>query len=405
MTTPNWILSANLLAFLLLSSSVQAASIPPELTTGNNKFAWELYAELAESPGNLVFSPQSISSALAMTFFGAEGETSKQIAKTLHFELPPEELAAGYAALLSRFQNAKPGQESRLLIANRLWGQSGYEFRPEFLQMTREFFGSELGEVDFSNQTQKARTTINQWVADKTEGHIENLLSPQSVNSQTRLVLTNAVYFFSGWKYEFRKGDTQPAAFAVSPRESVNVSLMTQTNRLRYAKSDGVQILELPYQTGGLSMVVLLPKTSNGLAALDQGLSAKQVNGWMKQLELQQVEVFLPKFKLDSSFELQDVLSTMGMPIAFEQSQADFTGIEASGEIYLSAVIHKVFIDVNEQGTEAAAATAVVGDGSPAPRDSDQPNVFRADHPFVYLIRDQETGSVLFIGRVSNPNE
>ena len=396
-----WPLGLSIALACLFAVKPTVGEVPAELVDGNNQFAWKLYGKLAEREGNLIFSPESISTALAMTYVGARGETAEQMVQTLHFSMPADELAAGYAALLKRFHRVGKGSD-QLAMANRLWGQRGYEFRPEFLLTTREFFGAELGQVDFG-KTESARQTINDWVADQTADRIENLLPSGAIDSQTKLVLTNAVYFLSDWQYKFNKATTRPAPFYFTETESADMPMMNLTKHLSYANADGVQVLSLPYRASGLSMIILLPEKRDGLSELESKLDSKQVDQWLKQLKPQKVRVYLPRFKMSEPFRLKDVLSAMGMPIAFSEAHADFSGTEPRGELCLSAVVHKAFIEVNERGTEAAAATAVTETPRSIAPKLEEPIVFRADHPFVFMIRDRETGSVLFLGRVNDP--
>ncbi|MFN4257683.1 MAG: serpin family protein [Gemmataceae bacterium] len=376
-----------------LSSDVEA------VVRGNNDFAWDLYAKLAaEKPGNLFFSPNSISTALAMTYAGARGDTETQMAKALHFEVPQQQLHPAFASLLKDLHaDAQRGYQLR--IANRLWGQQGYQFLPQFLQITQKDYGAELAQLDFVKQPEPSRQTINRWVAEQTQDKIKDLIPSGAINDLTRLVLTNAIYFKGDWANQFKKEATKEAPFTVSANEKVNVPLMYQQERFAYGKMDGVQLLELPYAGKELSMLVLLPEKVDGLPALEKSLTAANLAKWQKGMQPQKVEVYLPRFTMTSEFMLKDALSALGMPLAFTPGKADFSGMNGERDLFISAAIHKAFVDVNEQGTEAAAATAIVVGVTSV----QIVPTFRADHPFVFLIRDNTTNSILFLGRVVNP--
>ena len=371
---------------------------------GNNEFATDLYGRLKDkTSGNLFFSPYSISTALAMTYAGAAGETQKQMAEVLHFTVPEPELHEAMARLRSSLlADKKKGYELR--VANRLWGQKGYEFLPEFLQTTRKYYGAELGVLDFAKNTEAARQEINAWVEKQTEEKIKDLLAPGVLDPQTRLVLTNAIYFKGNWQEKFEKDATKDAPFHLSADKEVTVPMMHQTEQFGYRATDDLQVLEMPYAKGELSMIVLLPKEIEGLPQLEKKLTQANLQEWTKGLRRQKVIVYVPRFKMTSQFGLKDTLQAMGMTLAFDDQEGRFLPHEPASEgLYISAVVHKAFVDVNEEGTEAAAATGVVMMPMAARLRPEQPPTFRADHPFLFLIRDNQTGSILFMGRVANP--
>jgi serpin B len=377
-----------------------AAPDVPAVVEGNTRFALDLYGRLRAREGNLFFSPYSISAALAMTSAGARGETADEMAKVLHLSLGAEKLAAAEGALDKQINGEGQKRGYQLRTANALWGQKGFAFRPDFLKLTKDGYEAPLREVDFAGATEEARKTINAWVEKQTEDKIKDLLKKGVLNVNTRLVLTNAIYFKGDWQLQFKKDWTRDGPFKVGGDKTVQVPFMNQTERFGYLDAPGLQLLEMPYAGKELSMVVLLPKKADGLAALEKDLTVANLERWLKGAREQKVAVSLPRFKLTAEFDLNKVLSEMGMPSAFGPS-ADFSGMGGSkGELYLSAVVHKAFVDVNEQGTEAAAATAVVVDARSAP----VVPVFRADHPFVFLIRDKRSGSVLFLGRLASPS-
>lgn len=387
------------------SREMQLADRSSEVSTivqGNTAFACDLYRQLSNSDRNLFFSPYSISNALAMTYAGARGQTAAEMARVLHFQLEPNLLHPAFAELIATLEpeNAPAYQ---LAIANRLWGQKNYGFLPEFLNLTQRYYGAPLQEVDFLNATEEARLTINAWVEQQTHNKILDLLPEGVLKSSTALVLTNAIYFKGNWLYPFDASSTQNQPFYLSSGEQIEVPTMHQMEYWNFADLDSLQVLELPYEGESLSMVILLPEQIDGLADLEQQLTPENLQTWLssaRDLPMMYdggpVSVWLPRFKLTSEFELKDTLSAMGMPQAFNDS-SDFSGMNGQTDLAISKVIHKAFVDVNEQGTEAAAATAVVA----ATRGGSQ--MFRVDRPFMFLICDRDSGSILFLGRVVNP--
>jgi serpin B len=376
----------------------------PALVEGNTRFACDLYARLRESAGNVVYSPYSISTALAMTRAGARGQTAEEMDRVLHFGLPQERLHPAAGALARALGGADSRKRSyQLTVAHALWGQKNYGFLDEFLTLTRTHYGAALTEVDFINARQEARKTINAAVAKQTQGKVKDLLQPEHLKPITRLVLTNAVYFKAEWDSKFARETTQSLAFRVSAERKVDVPTMTQTAMFNYLEGDTFQLLELPYAGKELSMLVLLPRKANGLAELEKSLAQEKLAEWQGKMRPATVVVFLPKFKSTGSFQLKPVLWAMGMERAFDMERADFSGMDGgSGPLFIQDVIHKTFVDVNEEGTEAAGATAVViGLGGVPPEGA----TFRADHPFVFWVRDNRSGSVLFAGRVADPTK
>jgi len=369
-----------------------------DLVEGNNAFALDLYAELKGEDGNLFFSPFSISTALAMTYAGARGETAAQMKKTLHL---PDKPHAAFKPLLDDLNKRQKRGHYQLSVANALWGQKGYGFLKPFLGLTRGYYGAGLRELDFRQDADAARKVINQWVEEQTNSKIKDLIPQRVLDAETRLVLTNAIYFKGNWAEQFDKLATREEPFILARGKKVNVPMMRQIDELRYMETKDLQVLALPYKGKDLSMVVLLPRKANGIASLEAALTQKQLAGWLARMRSREAHVAFPKFKVTSSFSLGATLGAMGMKDAFRLPPADFSGMNGRKDLYISAVIHKAFVDVNEEGTEAAAATAVVAtEAAGEPRG---PVVFRADHPFVFLIRDNKTGSILFMGRVMNP--
>ncbi|MCD4822971.1 MAG: serpin family protein [Phycisphaerae bacterium] len=367
---------------------------------GSNEFALDLYKKLAGQKGNVAFSPSSIHTALAMTFAGARGKTATQMADTMHYDkLKGDAFYKAYSRLISKTKpDGKPKFE--LSIANALWLQKGYDFLPAFLKINTKYFQAKLADVDFAHNTEAARQTINKWVEAETKDKIKNLLPKGTVTTDTALVLTNAIYFKSDWAKPFNKQSTRDEIFHVSPKKTVKVPTMDQLSDFGYMETPDLQALKKPYKGNELSMVVLLPKKRHGLAALEKSLTMKKLSGWLKKLRKEQtVWVYLPKFKTDYNVSLKEVLAKMGMIDAFIPAKADFPGM-SSGNLFISLVLHKAFVNVNEKGTEAAAATVVSKRFSAWPPKAP---VFRADHPFIFLIRHEKTGAILFMGRVAEP--
>lgn len=399
---------------LLLGLNVKHKEDPLKADTaavvaGNTEFALELYAKLKddlnikEADGNLFFSPYSISTALAMTWAGARGETEKQMADVLHFSLPQERVHQALGALEKQLNAADKNRGYQLSVANALWGQKGYGFLNEFLTLTKKNYDAGLRELDFVNpvEREKARKTINKWVEKKTNKKIKDLIQPGILNELTRLVLTNAIYFKGDWAIQFDKKDTRDAPFKLSADKEVTVPMMHLEDRFKYAETNDLQILELPYKGQDLSMIVLLPKKVDGLAELEKSLTVKNLDTWLSELRKQEVRVYLPKFKMTTGpLELRNILKSMGMKDAFSLPPADFSGMTGTKDLFISNVLHKAFVAVDEKGTEAAAATAVGMTTTAIPK---PPVIFRADHPFVFLIKDNRSGSILFMGRVMNP--
>ena len=368
------------------------------VVNGNTAFAFDLYRKLSSRPGNLFLSPYSISTALAMTHAGARGQTAEEMSTVLHLARDRGLLHPAFAALNWEIAGGGKSRGYQLYTANALWGQAGFAFLPDFLQLTKRYYGAGLHEVDF-HQAEAARRAINDWVDKQTRNKIQELLPPGTLDSYSRLVLTNAIYFKGDWASQFKKYLTRTGEFQVTKEQKVPVSMMQHTAEFKYLAVDGLQVLEMPYQGDALTMVLFLPEKVEGLAAFEGTLAADKIAEWFSKLREQEVQVILPKFHVAAEFQLKDTLSALGMPSSFTKEQADFSGMDGKKDLYLSAVVHKAFVDVNEEGTEAAAATGVAVGGLSAPRTE----VFRADHPFMFLIRDKHSGSVLFLGRLVDP--
>jgi serpin B len=374
------------------------------LTEGNSAFAFDLYQALREEEGNLFYSPHSISVALAMTYAGARGETAQQMADTLKFLLGQDRLHPAFnwldAELAKRGEGAagKDGEGFRLNIVNAIWGQKDYSFLTDFLDVLAENYGAGLRILDFMTETEKSRLIINDWVSDQTEDRIKDLIPQGAIDELTRLVLTNAIYFNAAWEYPFDKKMTANGPFYLLDGGQVTVPMMRQTESFGYTQGEGYQAVELLYDGDELSMVILLPEDGQ-FEVFEEGLEADKVSDIISDLQFAEVTLTMPKFEFDSEFSLKDTLAEMGMPIAFSGA-ADFSGMTGTPDLCISEVLHKAFVSVNETGTEAAAATAVIVGETAIP---EQPVEVTVDHPFIFLIRDIETGAILFVGRVLNP--
>jgi serpin B len=385
------------------------ASDQAELVGGNSAFAFDLYRLLKEEAGkeNLFYSPHSISLALAMTYAGARGETEQQIADTLHYTLPQDRLHPAFnwldLELASRGEGAEGKDDGgfRLNVANSTWGYKDHTFLPEYLDTLALNYGAGMRLVDFVGDPEGARVAINDWVSDETEERIKDIIPPGAIDEMTRLVLANAIYFNAAWAEPFEEGQTQDGPFYLLDGGQVTVPMMHQTASFGYAEGAGYQAVELPYDGRELSMVILLPAAGE-FESFEDSLDAGRVDAITSDLAYERVILTMPKFEVESSFSLGDALSEMGMPLAFSMD-ADFSGIDGMRDLYIGAVIHKAFVSVDEAGTEAAAATIVIMPAMAAP-DPEEPIEVTIDRPFIFFIRDIETGAVLFVGRVMNPS-
>ena len=373
-----------------------------------NAFTLDLYRKLQEQEGNLFLSPLSISTCMAMAYAGARGETETQMARALHYPFEQEQLHLMLGKLIEDLNAESVKGNYQLVIANALWGLKGYEFAPQYLELIKTRYDSELQELDFQGEAEAACQKINQWVAEQTREKIREIVNPDALDDLTRLVLTNAIYFKGSWSTPFPEYGTSPEPFKTkagsSGSDQVDVSMMAITTYSGYLEGEHFQALELPYQGGELSMVIFLPKEIEGLANFEQSLTPSSLTAWLPRLQGQEVEVHLPKFKMTSAFQLPEILKSMGMVDAFRLGVADFSGMTDEKDVGISDVLHKAFVEVNEEGTEAAAVTgelceALCADPAPPP----PPPVFRSDHPFFFLIRHISTESILFLGRVVDP--
>ncbi len=398
------------LALLLLGIASFNTDMPAEaaddseieaVVDGNTRFALHLYSRLKDEDGNLFFSPYSISVALAMTYAGARENTAQQISQTLRFPLEPERLHAAFEKLEERLEALQEEGNIQLEIANSLWPHKSYPILEEYIGLVRKYYGVQITPLDYAADVEAARRAINEWVEGKTKDKIRDMIGPGVLDALTRLVLVNAIYFKGNWADQFDEDLTKEAPFYLLSGGSTQVPMMKQQERFGYAEHEDLQILQMPYAGDEVSMLVLLPKNVDGLADLQSALTEESLEKWITSIRKKEVLVFLPKFKVTSQFRLDDVLASMGMPDAFDPRKADLSGIDGEPHrLYIGAVIHKAFVHVNEEGTEAAASTAVGFTLASVP---EPVPTFRADHPFIFVIRDNSTGSILFMGRIVDP--
>ena len=373
------------------------------LVKGNSAFAFTLYQQLKkDNTGNLFYSPYSISTALGMTYAGAVGDTEKQMGSALHFTLPQGQLHPAFNQLAldlaSRGQNAQGtnGKSFALNIANALWGQQDFTIQPAFLKILAQNYGTGMNLLDFKNSPEPSRVTINNWVSDQTNNRIKDLLPQGSITPATRFVLTNAIYFDAAWQNPFAKESTSNGNFNLLNSSTVSVPMMNHEGSYSYVKGSGYQAVELPYSGNEVAMDIIVPDAGQ-FNTFESGMTADSISGIIGSLKSSFMVLALPKFQFDSSFSLKQALSALGMPVAFTD-KADFSGITGQPNLIISDVVHKAFVAVDEEGTEAAAATGVIMVGAAMPANS-----LTVDRPFVFLIRDIQTGAILFIGRVLNP--
>ncbi|EDL98339.1 rCG44069 [Rattus norvegicus] len=374
------------------------------LLEANGTFAFNLLKTLGEdSSKNVLFSPLSISSGLAMVFMGAKGTTAHQMIQALSLDKcsgrGSRDVHQGFQSLLAKVN--KTGTQYLLKTANRLFGEKTFDILASFKDACRKFYEAEMEELDFKGAPEQSRQHINTWVAKKTEEKITELLSSGSVNANTPLVLVNAIYFKGNWKKQFNKEDTQEMPFKVTKNEEKPVKMMFKksTFKMTYVEEISTTILLLPYVGNELNMIIMLPDEHIELRMVEKEITYKKFIEWtsLDKMEEREVEVFLPKFKLEENHDMKDVLHRLGMTDAFEQGMADFSGIASKEGLFLSKVIHKSFVEVNEEGTEAAAATAAnVTFRCMVP-------YFCANHPFLFFIQHSRTNGIVFCGRFSSP--
>jgi serpin B len=416
----------SLASFVLLILAATVISVLPQApksfsrspessaaVNANTAFAVDLYQKLKGQPGNLFFSPYSISSALAMTYAGARGQTESEMAKVLHFDPGKTNVHAGFRALTDRINDLQRINRIKLLTANSLWYQQDYRFMDTFMNLVQRDYHAEVRPVDFAKAPDAAASDINSWVDRKTAGKIQNIIGDGGLDPMTRLVLCNAIYFKGKWKTPFNPSDTQPYPFYVTSNETVTVPMMSLHDYFKIARSEDnrAELLETPYAGGDLSMIIIMPggservepdDPSQSLSMLEEKFTAANLNLWLRQLDQAQagrMEIMIPRFTTTQSFNLSGQLESLGMPSAFNPGQADFSGMDETTNLFISDVFHKAFVAVDESGTEAAAATATVMVMAA------EPDEFIANRPFIFLIRDNGSGAILFLGRIIDPTK
>lgn len=381
----------------VLDDSGATASMIEATVSGYNGFAFDLYRRYAAGDGNLLFSPYSISTALSMTYEGARGETADEMEAVFGFLEDPSHRLPSVASIYNTLNDED--REYALHTVNALWVQQGYPVVEDYVDAVVGYYGGDVNALDFISEPEESRITINHWVEDRTNDRIKDLFPSGSIDAAVRLVLTNAIYFKGDWLIEFDEEATGEEMFHVSPTETVTVDMMLlRGETFNYAETDELQILELPYAGEDVSMIILLPREGS-MAGVEVQLSPKKLCEWIGLMEATAVNVHLPRFTFETKYFMEKDLAEMGMPTAFTEA-ADFRGMNAEDQLYIDKMIHQAFIEVNEKGTEAAAATGVSIRLSAASMEE----TFNADHPFVFLIRDVDTGLIMFLGRVTDPS-
>ncbi len=382
--------------------NINSDNINP-VVDANNQFSIDLYSEYKLEEGNIFFSPYSISTALAMTYEGAEGQTKEEMASVLHY---PANKTILKEVNLGLYQSINTGNnEYTLKTANALWGQKDYNFKDSYIQDIETYYKGHLTNLDFINNPTPSADEINTWCDKETNGKIDKIISPELISIDTKLILTNAIYFKGEWKNGFDSDLTVKRDFYASENKTVEVDMMFMgEEKFSYTEDENVQVLEMSYKGEDISMIIILPKENN-LTKIENSLTLEKINDWKSKLSNEEIyELYIPKLKFDKEYKMKDKLSEMGMGTAFSD-YADFSGMNAEGKtgLKISQIIHKSYIEMDEKGTEAAAATAVVTEDFAAMDPDPNAIIFNANHPFIFIIQDKETGTILFMGRFSNP--
>jgi len=371
-----------------------------DIISANNQFALDLYSKVKDQEENIFFSPYSLSIALAMAYEGAKNETAKEIENVFYFPKDNQGRRDSYFNLQNWL--LRKNTQHEINVANALWPQKDFSFSDDYFNVISKYYQGLIESLDFVERPEQSRKRINEWVEAQTKGKIENLIAEGTISPLTRLILTNAIYFKGEWLQEFNEVNTKTDSFYIAPNESIRVEMMQRLDdeaKFPYYAENDFQVLEMPYSGEETSMLVLLPKERD-LTVLEEQLTVKNINHWQENLTKQRVKVYFPKFKLETKYFLKPVLGAMGMPKSFSDS-ADFSGITGQKDLFISEVIHQAFVEVDEKGTEAAAATGIVMELTAMPEEPVP--VFRADRPFIFIIQEKETGTILFIGKVKNP--
>lgn len=385
-----------------LAALAQPAAQPSSTAQGNNAFALDLFQQLRKTEsGNLFFSPYSLHSALALCYAGARGEVAQAMAQALHFPQDPAQMHQAYGQLAASLLKAGNTDKQQLAIANALWVHKGMTLLKQYQEVAAKYYQAKVANLDFADEP-AARGTINSWVAEQTRQMITNLIPPGMLSPGTPLVITNAIFFLGKWQAPFKPENTSDQPFFLEQGGQMKTPLMQRTGRYQYAGDNLCQAVELPYRGEALSMLVLLPHPNVKLSQLEAQLDQQRLESLLKRMRPERVVLSLPRFKSASTLRLDGALSNIGLAKAF--GVADFSGITGKPDLVIGAVLHKARVEVEESGTKAAAASAVVMMATAAP-DPETPEVFRADHPFLYLIRDRSSGAILFLGRLNKPGE
>jgi len=384
------------------SDAVVENTTPVNITENNNLFALDLYKKISTTPGNLFYSPYSISTALAMTYAGARGKTEKEMSAVMHFPANSADFYNKYNEVLKNISTLNDGGKLNIYTVNSVWAQKNFKFRDEFLEIIKNNFNSSINLVDFIKETENSRIQINKWVETQTNEKIKELIKPGLIDYLTRMVLVNAIYFKADWETAFDKNQTRKMDFLVDESKAVSCDFMFLEQEFKFfEQEDGLKAIEIPYSKGKMSMLIILPKDNAGFNMLKKEINLDFYKKINSVLVSKNVKLYLPKFKTTSEFELSDILIKMGMPEAFSD-RADFSGMTGAKDLKISKVIHQAFVEVSETGTEAAAATAVVMRVKSMPI---SPPEFKADHPFMFIIKENKENSILFAGNIYNPTK
>jgi len=369
---------------------------------GSNEFSLDFYRQLSGSEGNLFFSPYSIAVALAMTYAGARGRTAEQMKQVLRNNLGQGEISSIFGKMNNDLASRTVKADCQLDIANALWAQEGFNFLEEYLQLLKNDYNAGVFTADFIQAAEEARQKINSWVDGKTAGKIKNLIPEGILSDMTRLVLVNAVYFQGRWASQFEKGNTREMDFHLNAEKKAATAMMCQKGEFAWLAEDNIEITVIPYTGTDLAMVVLLPREIDGLPRLEKDITIDKLEKWLSQTHRQELELYIPKFNVTCGLDLNNILRAMGMTDAFDNKIADFSGMNGHKDLFISQAMHQAYIKVDEKGTEATAATAVVMNLRCA---LPKTKIFRADHPFMFIIRSDKTGNILFMGRMTRPEE
>lgn len=388
-----------MLTLVMFGATSECFEDVSSVVNANNKFAFDLYSKNKSEKGNIFFSPYSISTALAMTYEGARGRTAEEIQKVFYFQKDNNLRRSAFTKIYNEIN--KKDKKYKLNTANALWAQKDFQFLNDYFSLVKKYYGGKVTNLDFIKETEKSRIMINNWVEKQTNDKIKDLIPQGMINKLTRLVLTNAIYFKGDWVKQFDKKHTREQDFRIRPGNTVKVQMMNLRTGFNYTETGKLQILELPYSGKELSMFILLP-IGDDLSALEKSLNIEKLSEWRNKLREEQVNVYLPIFKFETKYFMKGTLEEMGMPTVFSYD-ADFSRMTGRKDLFISEVIHQAFVEVNEEGTEAAAATAVIMTLKSV-KEEPEIKIFKADHPFIFIIQEIKTGNILFLGRVSNPS-